>query len=358
MTATPPGTVMVATAGQGILRTNDGGRTWHRLGLKEAIEFDGVVRALAVDPSDPARVYAGADVGLCASDDGGAHWRRLPSAIDGLTVWSVAVAPSDPDVIYAGTGAPSRAMLFRSTDRGASFERVGPEIPEFCAGVNRPRLLTIAIDPIDAHDVWFGVEEGGAWRSRDGGQVFQRVDGTPGGIDNSDIHCIALLPSGAGRGRRALVLTVNTVFTSDDDGASWRGEPSFDRFDRMYYTRCVAPLPDDPSTLLLAIGDGTPGTRSMLYRSTDAGAHWSPTFLDAPPGSTFWAVAAHPADPRLLYAGTKYGDLYRSTDGGESWTREWRSFPEITAVAWTPHVAPLVAHAQSVKTAVPAAAAP
>ena len=33
---------MVATAGQGILRSNDDGRTWHRLGLKEAIEFDDV----------------------------------------------------------------------------------------------------------------------------------------------------------------------------------------------------------------------------------------------------------------------------------------------------------------------------
>ena len=62
-------TIMVATAGQGILRSNDAGSTWHRLGLGEAIEFDGVVRALAVDPMRPARVYAGADAGLCISDD-------------------------------------------------------------------------------------------------------------------------------------------------------------------------------------------------------------------------------------------------------------------------------------------------
>ena len=54
-------TIMVATAGQGILRSNDAGKTWHRLGLKEAIEFDGTVRALAVDPCRPERVYAGAD---------------------------------------------------------------------------------------------------------------------------------------------------------------------------------------------------------------------------------------------------------------------------------------------------------
>ena len=45
------GTILVATAGQGILRSVDNGASWHRLGLKEAIEFDGTVRALAVDPA-------------------------------------------------------------------------------------------------------------------------------------------------------------------------------------------------------------------------------------------------------------------------------------------------------------------
>ena len=129
-------TIMVATAGQGILRSNDAGSTWHRLGLGEAIEFDGVVRALAVDPMRPARVYAGADAGLCISDDGGAHWRRADSAMNGMTVWSIAIDPSDASVLYAGTGAPSRAALFKSTDAGASWARLPPEIPEFCAGVN------------------------------------------------------------------------------------------------------------------------------------------------------------------------------------------------------------------------------
>ncbi|MDP1907049.1 MAG: hypothetical protein Q8K85_02020, partial [Hyphomicrobium sp.] len=64
------GTILVGTASQGILRSVDDGATWHRLGLKEAIEFDGVVRSLAVHPSDPSRILAGADAGLCLSTDG------------------------------------------------------------------------------------------------------------------------------------------------------------------------------------------------------------------------------------------------------------------------------------------------
>ncbi len=154
-------TVLVATAGQGILRSNDEGKTWHRLGLAEAIEFDGIVRALAVDPATPSRVYAGADSGLCISEDGGAHWFRPDNCLNGQTVWSIAIDPANPAVMYAGTGAPSRAALYKSSDAGLTWARTAPELAEFCSGVNRPRLLTICVDPDDSNQVWYGVEEGG-----------------------------------------------------------------------------------------------------------------------------------------------------------------------------------------------------
>ncbi len=220
-------TILVATAGQGILRSNDDGDTWHRLGLNEPIEFDGVVRALAVDVTRPARVYAGADSGVCISDDGGAHWRLARGAVSGMTVWSIAIDPKDPRILYAGTGAPSRAALFKSTDAGETWTRLPPELPEFCKGVNRPRLLTICVDPDDGRQVWFGVEEGGVWRSRDGGATFTRLD-APGGdaIRSSDIHAITILPAVAELRKTIIVLTVNTVHISVDDGVTWDGQPS------------------------------------------------------------------------------------------------------------------------------------
>jgi photosystem II stability/assembly factor-like uncharacterized protein len=107
------------------------------------------------------------------------------------------------------------------------------------------------------------------------------------------------------------------------------------------------PLSKSADALLMAIGDGTPGTRTRMLRSTDRGYHWTDTQLETAPNSTFWALGSHDADPARVYAGTKYGDLFRSRDGGLSWQKEWREFPEITAVAWTPVKAPLVAHAQS-----------
>jgi photosystem II stability/assembly factor-like uncharacterized protein len=340
-------TILVATAGQGILRSNDDGGTWHRLGLKEAIEFDGVVRALAVDPRQPQRIFAGADCGLCISDDGGAHWRLAKGDVSGMTVWSIAIDPNDSQVVYAGTGAPSRSALFKSADAGETWLRLPPEMPEFCQGVNRPRMLTICVNPDDSQDVWFGVEEGGCWRSRDGGQHFERLDDPRKPIRSSDIHAISILPATASLPCTFIVLTVNAVHISQDDGATWDFKLSKQRFDGLYYTRTVLPVPGSDQALLMAIGDGTPGRVTRLLRSEDRGYTWANTELEVAPNSTFWAIGGHEADPARLYAGTKYGDLFRSNDGGLSWQKEWREFPEITAVAWTPCKAPLVAHAQS-----------
>ncbi|MFS2139961.1 WD40/YVTN/BNR-like repeat-containing protein [Duganella sp. Dugasp56] len=340
-------TILVATAGQGILRSNDAGATWHRLGLTEPIEFDGVVRALAVDPSRPERIYAGADCGFCISDDGGAHWRRVDSPINGMTVWSIAVDPNDPAVVYAGTGAPSRSAIFKSVDAGETWLRLPPEIPEFCSGVNRPRMLTICVDPDDSRQVWFGVEEGGAWRSADGGQSWTRVDSPGGTIRNSDIHAITILPRTLTDKKTTLVLTVNAIYRSTDDGQTWSGKLSSQQFDGLYYTRTVMSPAGADNSLVLAMGDGTPGHVSRLYRSDDGAQTWVQSELAETPNSTFWALGTHAADPTLLFAGTKYGRLFRSNDGGVSWQKEWREFSEITAVTWTPFTAPLVAHAQS-----------
>lgn len=340
------GTILVATAGQGILRSSDDGQTWHRLGLKEPIEFDGTVRALAVDPHAPERILVGADCGACITLDAGAHFKRIDAPFNGQTVWSVAFDPSDSRIMYAGTGAPSRCRLYKSADGGASWQAIGFEFPEFCAGVNRPRLLTICVDPGDSNDLWFGVEEGGAWRSRNQGENWERIDGPDRMIRISDIHNVSILRDASGA-KTILLLTVNATYRSIDDGKTWSELESRKQFDGMYYTRTVQALADTSGELILAIGDGTPGTRSKLYRSDDRGMSWVASTLRTPANSTFWALGVHAADPALLFAGTKYGQLHRSTDRGQNWTKEWREFSEITAVAWTPAVATLVAHQQS-----------
>jgi photosystem II stability/assembly factor-like uncharacterized protein len=91
--------------------------------------------------------------------------------------------------------------------------------------------------------------------------------------------------------------------------------------------------------VLLGIGDGTPGTKTRVFRSDDLVRTWQEATFDTPPNSTVWAFGTHAGDPDLVFAGTKYGHLLRSADGGRTFAKEWREFPEITDVAWTPAVA-------------------
>jgi photosystem II stability/assembly factor-like uncharacterized protein len=332
------GTILVATASQGVLRSSDDGATWYRIGLRQGLEFDAVVRCLAVDPRRPEVIYAGADVGLARSEDAGVTWERIGSPMNGSHVWSLAIDPNDPECMLAGTGAPSRAAIFRTTDGGANWDRLPPQLPESCAGVSRPRILTTAWDQVDGKTAWFGVEEGGLWRSRDRGGTWERIDGTPRslphGVTNSDIHCIVVLD---GPPKTIVVAVVNALFVSQDDGETWTRQGTRETYG-SYYTRLVTRLPGTDD-LLLGIGDGTPGTMTRIFRSTDLAATWTESTLDTPANSTTWAFAVHPADPALVFAGTKYGHLFRSADAGRSWAKEWREFPEITDVAWTPAVA-------------------
>jgi hypothetical protein len=49
-----------------------------------------------------------------------------------------------------------------------------------------------------------------------------------------------------------------------------------------------------------------------------------------------WSVATHPADPKLLFASSCLGQLYRSTDGGDTWQALKRRLGEIRHVIWLP----------------------
>lgn len=86
--------------------------------------LDGVgAHCVAVDPHDPARVYAGTfDVGLFASEDGGRSWRQDERGLEDRRVMSLAVSPSHREsgvsALYAGT-EPSN--LYRSQDGGRTF---------------------------------------------------------------------------------------------------------------------------------------------------------------------------------------------------------------------------------------------
>lgn len=128
-----------------------------------------------VAPGDPNRLYLSAldDARrplLLRSDDGGARVDALAPAADlGDAVFVAAVDPTDPQVVYVRSTRGLGSALLRSADGGARFETVARTADE---------MLGFAISG-DGATVWYGSDAGGLFRSDDRGRSFQRVSDLP-----------------------------------------------------------------------------------------------------------------------------------------------------------------------------------
>jgi photosystem II stability/assembly factor-like uncharacterized protein len=291
---------------------------------------DAVVRALVNHPHRPEVVYAGTDQGLYCSDNAGATWQLVDAPLSKYAVWALTIDPVASEVIFAGTGTPTPATLFRSTDGGKSWEERPAEIAEECPNVGIPRVTGIAIDPVDHNRVWVGIEVDGARYSRDGGDTWTKVNGA---IPNPDVHNVAVA---GGPPKTVFVVVNNDVYTSTDDGTTWKPLRVREVFP-WSYPRGIAVQPGNAQTIFVTIGDTTPGRIGTVMRSQDAGKTWQSLALPVQPNSAMWVVHMQPTDPKTVLAGSRYGYLYRSDDGGDTWRKLWREFSEISSLLWIPH---------------------
>ena len=94
-------------------------------------------------------------------------------------------------------------------------------------------------------------------------------------------------------------------------------------------------LPEQPQIRALAVHPNNPqviyaGTQEGVYRSDDKGDHWEST--QSPKGDV-WSMAFHPSNSDVLMAGYDRGTICRSDDAGETWrtaNSENVVFPHIT----------------------------
>ena len=113
-----PKTILVGTVGQGIMRSGDGGESWQRIGINAGIHSDALVRTIVNHPSQSEVLFSGTDKGLYRSEDAGQNWQLQKNAMSDYCVWSIAIDATDPQKMFAGTGTPTPATIFRSTDAG------------------------------------------------------------------------------------------------------------------------------------------------------------------------------------------------------------------------------------------------
>ncbi len=180
--------------GDGVYKSEDGGRTWRNMGLRQSEHIGRIV----IDPRDSRVIYVaaqgplwaeGGDRGLYKSTDGGETWTKLLSGEKWAGVNDVSLDPRNPDILVASTwqrhrqvwgyiaGGPESA-LHRSTDGGKTWKKLGG-VPE---GEGR---IGLARAPSDANVMYAIVEaanqRGGVYRSSDNGVSWTRQSGYSSG---------------------------------------------------------------------------------------------------------------------------------------------------------------------------------
>jgi len=314
--------IILGTAGWGVWHSPDAGKSWVR--HRKPFPLNSRIQALAVLPG-AARVLAAGDTGLYRSEDGGASWARIGVQGDIPTIWSLAVDPADPATLFAGTRP---AAVYRSRDGGQRWTRLPLETAKECA-IGQPFVTRVLVDPDDSRTVWAGVEIDGVYRSLDGGDRWTRV---VSGLSDPDVHDLAIartLPS------TVFASTNGEVFWSADRGDTWTPIGVRTKWP-LPYARGIVVKADDPRTLFAGCGETTTGEAGAVLRSSDGGQTWRSLPLPARPNATLWGLATHAAEPNRLVAWSLFGEVYVSEDAGESWRKIAREFGEIRTAAWLP----------------------
>ncbi|MEO1201388.1 MAG: glycosyl hydrolase [Pseudomonadota bacterium] len=321
--------IYAATASGGLWKTVNGGTTWNPIFEHQSTVSMGEV---ALTPGNPDVVWVGTGEqnsvrssqfgdGVYRSDDGGVTWRHM-----GLTgsrhVGRILIHPDDPDTVYVAAlgslwGPNDERGLFRTTDGGETWTnllrpsdytgvvevRMHPENPDilFAATFQRERRMWSMVG---------GGEEGGLYRSNDGGETWSEVGNgfpttavgrvgvtfCPGAPDT--MYATAVGPDGG-------------TFRSTDGGDSWERRNAEIK-SHWYYGEMVCD-PENPDRLYMPL---TP-----LLRSDDGGETFE-RIIENQVHSDNHTLWVNPKDADHLILGND-GGVYISRDGGEFW--EWQS---------------------------------
>ncbi len=355
-----------STAG-GVYKTKDGGKTWNKV-LAGSNPSTGCAM-LAGSTQEPNTLYAamwdfrrqawtfrsgGPGSGLFKSTDGGDRWTELTAAsAKGLPDKpygriALAVAPSKPQTVYAMIES-AKSALFRSDDGGASWMRldasqymvwrpfyfahliVDPKNPERVFKVDGPLLLSVnggrSFSSVgnsahgDFHDVWidpnnpdviFTGDDGGVWRSLDGGSRWEHMENLP----ISQFYHVSVDQADPYR-----------VYGGLQDNSSWVGDSSYPggvtnaRWENMYGGDGFW-MWADPADPAYVYAESQGGEIGRVHRLTHQTRAIKPYARYGEKKLRFnWntPIQVSPTDKNTLYLGSQF--LYRSRDHGQSWER-------------------------------------
>ena len=245
-----PDTMFVA-AGNGALRTYDGGQSWRITTGWRVTEAQDV----ALDPNAPEHVYLATAYGLWRTDDGGATWHEANEGIPRGATYTetIEVDQTTPHRVLAGTNDG----VYVSTDGAHTWQRAGG------AGLEILDLQQSRTDP----DRWIAATfRNGLLLSSDNGQTWTSG---PAGLAEHSVHGVAIDPFDADR--MAAVGWGTGVYLTEDGGETWTRRGDALPVDDFYEAVFDANVPGRLWAATLEEG---------VYHSDDGGRTWTSAGLD------------------------------------------------------------------------------
>ncbi|MGC2247319.1 MAG: hypothetical protein WA609_12010, partial [Terriglobales bacterium] len=282
------------SSGDGVYKSEDGGRTWAHIGLDDTRQISRIV----VDPRDSNVVYVGAlghaygpnaERGVYKSVDGGMHWIRVLDAGSETGVADLAICSSNPSLLFAMTWH-----------------------------THRPPWSTYA--PIDGLG-------GGLYRSQDAGKTWSRLQGNGlpdgdwgrAGVDvaSDGKRVYALIQAPIQGSMQAAQSKRAGLYRSDDGGENWTLANHDPRLtSRAWYFTGITIDPQNPDVVYMP--------NVALYRSEDGGKTIS-IVRGAPGGDDYHQIWIDPKNSSSMVLGTDQGTSI-SLDRGQTWST-WYNQP-------------------------------
>ena len=322
-------TYYMGTAGGGVWQTLDGGSTWKCISDGY---FGGSIGAVAVAESDPNVIYVGegeqtvrgnvsSGKGCWKSTDAGTTWEfiGLPNSEH---IGRIRVHPQDPNLVYVAAMGnlwiPNEERgVFRSKDGGQSWEKIlyvsdKAGAVDLVFDPNNPRIMYAGMWQIkrNGYRMDSGGDDSGLWKSTDGGDSWVNISshkGLPQGTWG--IVGVTVSPVNSDRVWTIIEALDGGVFRSDDAGKTWQ-KTNEDRALRQrawYYSRIYADTENEDMVYVLNV---------RYHQSKDGGKTFAS--FNAPHGDHHDLWIDPDNNQRMAMADD--GGAQVSFDGGNNWT--------------------------------------
>jgi photosystem II stability/assembly factor-like uncharacterized protein len=286
-----PDRIFAGTSAGQLWLSPNGGRTWAPAGAE--LPFAGwVVSALRFDPNRSSRLWVAlwgvwGSGHVAFSDDQGKTWVARAGGLPDEPVYTIALVPGREGHLYAGT----RSGVWGTVDGGGTWTRLTGELPEV------QKVTSLLVDPTQPDTVFAGTWRR-VYRSDDGGRTWAGV--FEGMVLDSEVFSMTPIPERPGE---IWATACGWVYRTLDRGDHWV------RFKEGFVERRTPAFAALPDGKLLA------GTVGGLHASTNGGTTWS---VVGDPALSINVIAFHPARPERIFLATEGSGVWVSDDDGAS----------------------------------------